>query len=109
MTAYNQWPQEKVDRLIKLYLDEIPLKQIAIEMGISYGSTKAMLTTLRKRGYDIPLRDQKRAQARRRATLKSGQRVITNFDLSYHGAIPCGHWMITKPWPYKPAEEEDVA
>jgi len=34
MTTYNQWPQEKVDRLIKLYLDEIPLKQIAVEMGI---------------------------------------------------------------------------
>jgi len=98
MTAYNQWPQEKVDRLIKLYLDEIPLKQIAVEMGISYGSTKAMLTALRHRGYDIPLRDQKRAQARRRATLKSGQRVVTDFDLEYHGPVPCGHWMITKPW-----------
>lgn len=20
------------------------------------------------------------------------------FDKSWHGVIPCGHWMITKPW-----------
>lgn len=98
MPNYNQWPQEKVDQLIKLYLDEIPLKQMATQMGISYGATKAMLTALRHRGYDIPLRDQKRAQARRRATLESGQRVVTDFDIEYHGKIPCGHWAITKPW-----------
>ena len=98
MPTYNQWPQERVDRLIQLYRDEIPLKQMAVELGVSYGATKAMLTALRHRGYDIPLRDQKRAQARRRATLKSGQKVVTDFDRAYHGPVPCGHWAITKPW-----------
>jgi len=98
MSTYNQWPQEKVDTLIKLYLEKVPLKEMAMRMGISYGATKAMLTALRHRGYDIPLRDQKRAQARRRATLLSGERVVTEFDIEYHGIIPCGHWMITKPW-----------
>lgn len=98
MSTYNQWPQEKVDTLIKLYLEEVPLKEMAVRMGISYGATKAMLTALRHRGYDIPLRDQKRAQARRRETLKSGKRVMSEFDIQYHGPVPCGHWMITKPW-----------
>jgi len=98
MPTYNQWPQEKVDTLLKLYREEVPLKEMAVQMGVSYGSVKAMLTALRHRGYDIPLRDQKRAQARRRATLLSGQRVATEFDIEYHGKIPCGHWAITKPW-----------
>lgn len=98
MPAYNQWPQEKIDNLIKLYLEDVPLKEMAVKMGISYASTKAMLTTLRQRGYDIPLRDQKLSQARRRATLLSGERVLSEFDIQYHGKIPCKHWMITKPW-----------
>ena len=98
MPAYNQWPQEKVDMLLKLYSEDVPLKEMAVKMGISYGSVKAMLTALRHRGYDIPLRDQKKAQARRRATLLSGHRVVTDFDRAYHGPVPCGHWMITKPW-----------
>lgn len=98
MSAHNQWPQEKVDTLLKLYREELPLKEMAVRMGISYASVKAMLTCLRYRGYDIPLRDQKRAQARRRQTLLSGERVVTEFDRQYQGPVPCGHWMITKPW-----------
>jgi len=98
MPTYNQWPQEKVDMLLKLYREELPLKEMAVRMGISYASVKAMLTCLRYRGYDIPLRDPKRAQARRRETLLSGNRVVTEFDRQYQGPVPCGHWMITKPW-----------
>ena len=98
MNRANQWPQEKVDELIRLYLEEVPLKEMAERMNITYGATKAMLTALRHRGYDIPLRDQKRAQQRRRQTLLSGERVVTAFDKEYQGPVPFGHWMITKPW-----------
>ena len=98
MANNKQWPQEQIDKMIELYLTDISLEDVAAGIGKSYGATKAMLSALRKRGVHIPHRDQKVCQSRRRATLGSGEKKLTEFDIAYHGKIPCGHWAITKPW-----------
>jgi hypothetical protein len=41
--------------------------------------------------------------------MESGKKKSTAFDREYRGAVPFGHWLITKAWPYKPDEEEDIA
>lgn len=97
MANNKQWPQEQLDKLVELYLEGITLEDLAVEVGKSYCATKAMLTALRKRGVDLPRRDQKLCQARRRAT-ETGEKKLSEFDKAYHGKIPCGHWSITKPW-----------
>ena len=91
------WTQEEIDNLVKLYLEGIPLEDLAAEVGKSYCSTKAKLTTLRQNGVNLPYRDQKVSQARRRAT-ETGEKKITAFDREYQGVVPFGHWTITKPW-----------
>lgn len=93
-----EWSPEDIDELLKLYLDGVPLEDLAAQIGKSYPSTKAKITALRKGGMDIPYRDQKLIQARRRKTMASGERKQTAFDREYYGAVPFGHWMITKPW-----------
>lgn len=103
------WTQEDIDNLVKLYLDGVPLEELAERVGKSYASTKAKITSLRKSGMDLPYRDQKLIQSRRRKTMANGEKKQTPFDREYQGAVPFGHWMITKPWPYQPEEKEDAA
>lgn len=98
MAGFSTWSKEKIDDLLKLYKEEVPLKEMAVKLDKSYGSVKGMLTFLRQRGYDVPYRDQKRAQARRRMRQTDGEKVLTKFEIEYRGSIPCKHWMITKPW-----------
>lgn len=94
----NEWTKEEIDNLVKLYLEGVPLEELAEEVGKSYPSTKAKITALRKGGMDIPYRDQKLIQAKRRKTLATGEKKRTPFDIEYHGPVPCGHWLVTKPW-----------
>ena len=98
MANNKQWPQEQLDKLVKLYLEGMNLEELADAVGKSYCATKGMLTALRKRGVHLPHCDQKISQAKRRETLASGEKKLTEFDIAYHGRVPCGHWMITKPW-----------
>jgi hypothetical protein len=92
------WTQEDIDNLVKLYLEGIPLEALAERVGKSYGATKAKITVLRKSGVDLPYRDQKLIQSTRRKTLNLGEKKKSPFDREYQGAVPFGHWMITKPW-----------
>ena len=93
-----EWTQADIDELVSLYLEGVPLEELAERIGKSYPSTKAKLTTLRKSGVDLPYRDQKLIQATRRKTMNLGEKRVTAFDLEYQGAVPFGHWSITKPW-----------
>lgn len=92
------WTQEDIEKLVKLYLDGVPLEELADRVGKSYASTKAKITLLRQSGMHLPYRDQKLIQARRRKTMSSGDKKLSAFDKEYQGAVPFGHWMITKPW-----------
>ena len=95
---FVEWTKEDIDELLKLYLEGVPLEELAAEIGKSYASTKAKITSLRKGGMDIPYRDQKLIQSQRRKTMSTGRKKQTAFDKEYQGAVPFGHWAITKQW-----------
>jgi len=103
MAGRKTWSQEETDELIKLYMDGMKLEDLAEAIGKSYCSTKARLTYLRSKGVDLPLRDQRVCQSRRRAEEgrdgDSGyEKRMSDFDKAWYGRVPFGHWMITKPW-----------
>tara|TARA_R100000353_G_scaffold2620_1_gene3954 strand:+ start:226 stop:567 length:342 start_codon:yes stop_codon:yes gene_type:complete len=103
------WTQEQLDELIKLYLEGLTFEKISLKLGMSHASTKAKVTFLRQKGVDLPYRDKQSIAEKRSKTMKSGKKKSTAFDREYRGAVPLGHWLITKPWPYKPDKKEDVA
>jgi hypothetical protein len=96
--AFVAWTQEKVDELIKLYKEGLTFEEISLKIGISYDSTKAKLTALRKSGVDLPYRDPKVLAKKRLETIAKGGKAPSEFDREWHGPVPFGHWMITKPW-----------
>jgi hypothetical protein len=103
------WTPEQVTEVVKLYKEGLTFEEISLKIGISHASTKAKITALRKSGMDIPYRDRQDIAQKRIDTIAKGGRKPSAFDREYQGAVPFGHWLITKAWPYKPDEEEDVA
>jgi hypothetical protein len=93
-----RWRQDQIDELIKLYKEGLTFEQISLKIGISHASTKAKITSLRKKGMDIPYRDRQEIAQKRIETIANGGRKPSAFDREYQGAVPCKHWMITKPW-----------
>jgi hypothetical protein len=104
-----RWTQEQIDELVKLYKEGLTFEEISLKIGISHASTKAKVTSLRKQGMDIPYRDRQEIAQKRIDTIAKGGKKPSAFDRDYQGAVPFGHWLITKAWPYKPDEEEDIA
>jgi hypothetical protein len=103
------WTQEQLDELVKLYREGLTFETISLQLGMSHASTKAKVTFLRQKGVDLPYRDKQKVAEKRKKTMESGKKKSTAFDREYRGAVPFGHWLITKAWPYKPDEEEDIA
>lgn len=93
-----RWTQEQIDELVKLYKEGLTFEEISLRIGISHASTKAKITSLRQRGMDIPYRDKQSIAEKRMKTLANGGRKPSAFDREYQGAVPFGHWLITKPW-----------
>ena len=92
MGAKHHWSQEDIDTLIRLYREGVTYENISHKLGKPMSTTKVKLSQLRKQ-YDLPYRDPKQLKPKRaRGT------VETPFDKAFSGPIPCGHWMITKPW-----------
>ena len=95
---YEPWSQEKLDKLVSLYLEGVKLEDIPEHIGKSYCCVKAMLSSLRKRGVNLPYRDRKTYASKKRKDKNREGPAETAFDKLYHGPVPYGHWMITKPW-----------
>ena len=95
---YEPWSQESLDKLVKLYREGVKLEELADHLGKSYCCVKAMLSSLRKKGVNLPYRDRKTYASKKRKDKNRSGPVETAFDKLYHGPVPCGHWMITKPW-----------
>lgn len=96
--AFVVWTQEQVDDLIKLYREGLTFEEISLKIGITHASTKAKLTALRQSGVDLPYRDPKVLAKKRLETIAKGGKPPSEFDREYQGAVPFGHWTITKPW-----------
>ena len=93
-----RWTQEQLDELVKLYCEGLTFEKISLQLGMSHASTKAKVTFLRQKGVDLPYRDKQSIAEKRSKTMKSGKKKSTAFDREYQGAVPLGHWIITKPW-----------
>ena len=87
------WTDEEYDMLVKLYLEDKSNYEIALAVGKTQAAVKAQIVKVRKER-NLPYRDKAVSYMKRRDLPK----IETEFDRAYHGSIPCGHWLITKPW-----------
>ena len=90
--ASEKWPQERIDTLVTLYKQGVTLDNMSEQMATPVTTIKSKLRAIRDE-YNLPYRDPK--QIKRKARPRT---VLTEFDIMFSGPIPCGHWMITKPW-----------
>jgi len=102
------WTQEQIDELVKLYKEGLTFEEISLKIGISHASTKAKVTSLRKRGMDIPYRDRQDIAQKRIDTIAKGGKKPSAFDREYQGAVPFGHWTITKLWKLTDEQREQM-
>lgn len=74
-------PQQKIDVIRKMRRHDATLQQIADAVDMT---KEAVGHFVKRHGatYGIAVR----------------RRSAPNFDKTWHGVIPCGHWMITKKW-----------
>ena len=88
----SKWPEEKIKLLVDLYKEGVTYEEMSYRLDKAPSSVKSMLSTVREQ-YNWPYRAPKQVKPKR----KRGT-VITRFDKEFSGPIPCGHWMLTKPW-----------
>lgn len=84
----NDWTHEERDLLVTLWTDGYSTKQIAEELDKTFGSVKMYLQRHRK---ELGLKPRTGSQERKTS-------FRPEFDKAWHGVIPLGHWLITKPW-----------
>ena len=93
MTRKNEkqavWNDEDVDTLVKLWHEGVAVKKIADTIGKSHNSTKMYVQRHRE-----ALGLNKREFVR----VKRAKSQCPKFDRQWYGAVPFGHWLITKPW-----------
>lgn len=77
------------DREVRVFVDMwhkgFTASEIADKLGGSVNSIRQFACRYRKK-YGLEKREGGNAPPRK------------NFDKAWHGVVPCGHWMITKPW-----------
>ena len=89
------WTDEDVDTLVKLWHEGVAVKKIADTIGKSHNSTKMYVQRHREAlGLD------KREFVR----VERAKAQCPEFDRKWYGSVPCGHWMITKPWKKRQAQ-----
>lgn len=90
--ASKKWPQARIDKLVDLYKQGITLDNMSEMMDTPITTIKSKIRDIREE-YNLGYRDPK--QVKRKARPRT---VLTEYDIAFSGPIPCGHWMITKPW-----------
>lgn len=84
----TKWPASDVDTLVTLWNEGMSTQQIAAEMDKSRDSIKMFVQRHKKAlGLHPRLNVTGRPKSER-----------PEFDRQWYGAVPCGHWTITKPW-----------
>jgi len=93
--GYNvPWTQEEIETTVKMYKEHKTNHEIGCAIGKTGDAVKTKLGKLRKQ-FDLAPRSQ--------ALLKKGNKKgppkgVSPFERDWQGSVPCGHWMITKPW-----------
>lgn len=82
------WSDKDIATLCKLWKQGVTTKNIAIEVNRKPEAVRQYVY-LNKKKLGLTGRSQQETQI---------FRVETEFDREYRGAVPFGHWSITKPW-----------
>ena len=78
-------PIKTIETIRKMRREEKTLKEIQDATGLTQKQVCGFLSRYGSE-YGIPVRQRAPSNYRK------------EFDKLWHGVIPCGHWMITKPW-----------
>ena len=77
------YTQDEIDMIRKMRAKGATLTQISDKVGKTYGSICNFIQQHGHRhGIEVAVKVQHKG----------------GFDKEWHGVIPCGHWMITRPW-----------
>jgi len=85
MAGAKQYQDKDIKTLIQMWGDGYTATEIGDALGKSMQSVRQFVHRNRKK-YDLEKKEGGRHVPR------------SSFDKQWHGVIPCGHWMITKPW-----------
>jgi hypothetical protein len=83
----STWTKDDVDTLVKMWKSGMSSNKIADKLKRRRSAVTQFICRnrvklgLEKRGHDF-----------------GGRPKRGTFDQQWHGPVPCGHWMITKPW-----------
>jgi hypothetical protein len=82
------WSHEDIDLLCKLWKEGVATKEIAKKVQRKQPAVIKYVS-----------RNRKKLGLEQRGMTPSGRKPNPySFDELWSGVIPCGHWMITKPW-----------
>lgn len=95
MSNRRPWSQERIEKLVSLYRQGVTLDKMAEELDTPITTIKSRISSVREE-YNLPYRDPKQVKRKPRS-----RTTETRFDKDFSGPIPCGHWLITKPWSRK--------
>jgi hypothetical protein len=85
----STWTKEEVDTLVQMWKDGVPSGTIAKTLNRRRSAISQYLC-----------RHREKLGLEKRMEPVGGRPKKKNvgFEASWHGPVPCGHWMITKPW-----------
>jgi len=83
------WTNEEVDTLVQMWKD-----------GVSSGTIATKLNRRRSAISQYLCRHRDRLGLEKRMEPVGGRprKKMGGFEEAWKGAVPCGHWMITRPW-----------
>lgn len=88
MAGAKQYQDKDIKTVIQMWGDGYTATEIGNAIGKSMQSVRQYIH---------------RNRAKYNLEKKEGGRhaPISSFDKEWHGVVPCGHWIITKPWSQK--------
>lgn len=89
--ANKMWTESEIEVLVEKWKDGLTINQIAHELGRNMAQVKTYIYRNREK-----LNLERRVNYFLSETIKS--ETISDFEKEWKGPIPCGHWLITKPW-----------
>lgn len=89
MSQPTTWTDQHVNTLVTLWEQGVSVKKISKEIGKSNSSIK-MYIQRHRNALGLTKREFVRVQ--------KNTSELNDFDRTWAGSVPCGHWMITKPW-----------
>jgi len=87
----RRWSDEQIEDLVRLCNEGVPHDEVGRRIGKSGHAVRQYVSLNGKKLGIVPRKVRVRTQAPRR-------KLNTEFDKAWHGNVPYGHWMITKPW-----------